>query len=122
MRFKRTNALLDIMGEDVRLEPVSTTNIKLRGIPPELRDRLVVIKDQQTWRSWADMLLWVHANRHSFEPVDAVQHEPKTGYIVCRDIPLEIKYDLVRTKRRLEWKRWSDLVYLVLREFEGEEK
>lgn len=109
------------MGDDVRLEPVSTSNIKLRGIPPELRDRLVVIKDKQGWRSWAEMLMWVHENRHDFEPLETPLHDPNSGFIVCRDIPLEIKYDLVRTKRRLAWKRWSDLVHLVLREFEEEE-
>lgn len=122
MRFKRTKPLLCTMGEEIRLEPVSTSNIKLRGIPPELRDRLVAIKDQNGWKSWAEMLMWVHENRHDFEPVNAPLHEPNVGYIVCRDIPLEIKYNLVRTKRRLGWKRWSDLVYLVLREYEAEEE
>ncbi len=110
------------MGEEIRLEPVSTSNIKLRGIPPVFRDRLVVIKDKQGWRSWAEMLMWVHSNRHDFEPINAPIFEENEGYIVCRDIPLEIKYDLVRTKRRLGWRRWSDLIHLVLREFEGEEE
>ena len=110
------------MGEDIRLEPIATSNIKLRGIPPELRDRLVVIKDRNGWRSWAAMLMWVHDNRHTFDPIQAPHHEENAGYIVCRDIPLEIKYDLVRTKRRLGWRRWSDLIYLVLREFEETEE
>ena len=111
------------MGDDIRLEPVATSNIKLRGIPPETRDRLVAIKDSNCWKSWAEMLMWVHNNRHTFDPIEVPYHEESLGYIVCRDIPLEIKYDLVRTKRRLGWRRWSDLIYLVIREFEtGEEE
>lgn len=104
--------------EEVRLEPISTSNIVLRGILPDIRDRLVLIKDKNGWRSWAEMLMWVHSERFNLEPIQAPLHEESVGYIVCRDIPIEIKYDLVRTKRRLGWKRWADLIYLVLRHFE----
>ena len=108
--------------EETRLVPVETSNIKLRGILPEIRDRLVLIKRKQGWNSWAEMLLWVHNNRADLNPIEAPLHDPNSGFIVCRDIPLEIKYDLVRTKRRLGWRRWSDLTYLVLREFEDQEE
>ena len=121
MRFKRTNTLTTNMAEDIRLEPVSTSHIKLRGIPPEIRDRLIAIKDREGWRSWAEMLMWVHSNRHDLHSITAPVFDSESGYIVCRDIPLEIKYDLVRTKRRLGWKRWSDLVFPILEHFETKE-
>jgi hypothetical protein len=107
--------------EEPRLVPVETSNIKLRGILPEIRDRLVLVKRQQGWASWAEMLFWVHENRQSLNPIEAPLHEPNVGFIVCRDIPLHIKDDLVRTRRRIGWRRWGDIAYLVLNYFEEEE-
>jgi len=108
--------------EETRLVPVETSNIKLRGILPEIRDRLVLIKRMQEWNSWAEMLLWVHNNRSDLKPIDAPLHAPNSGFIVCRDIPLHIKDDLVRTRRRLGWRRWGDIAYLVLNYFETTEE
>jgi hypothetical protein len=107
--------------EEPRLVPVETSNIKFRGILPEIRDRLVQVKRQQGWSSWADMLLWVHENRSTLKPIEAPLHDPNIGFIVCRDIPLHIKDDLVRTRRRLGWRRWGDIAYIVLNYFEEEE-
>ncbi len=107
--------------EDRRLIPVETSNIKLRGILPEVRDRLVLIKRSQGWNSWADMLYWVHDNRSALSPVVAPLHNPDAGFIVCRDIPLHIKDDLVRTRRRLGWRRWGDIAYLILNYFEEDD-
>jgi hypothetical protein len=107
--------------EERRLVPVETSNIKLRGILPEIRDRLVLIKRREGWASWAEMLLWLHNNRADLSPIEAPLHDPKVGFIVCRDIPLHIKDDLVRTRRRLGWRRWGDIAYLILNYFEEEE-
>jgi len=107
--------------EERRLVPVETSNIKLRGILPEIRDRLVLIKRREGWASWAEMLHWVHNNRADLSPIEAPLHDPKVGFIVCRDIPLHIKDDLVRTRRRLGWRRWGDIAYLILNYFEEEE-
>jgi hypothetical protein len=39
----------------------------------------------------------------------------QTTYIVCRDVPVEIKDALVRIRRQRGWTSWKDMVLEVVR-------
>tara|TARA_A200000159_G_scaffold158509_1_gene175879 strand:- start:53 stop:238 length:186 start_codon:yes stop_codon:yes gene_type:complete len=39
----------------------------------------------------------------------------QTCYIVCRDIPVDIKDQLVRIRRKRGWSSWKDMVLEVVK-------
>ena len=109
-----------IMKEDSDpiLVPVVTGNIVLRGLPYSVKERLLVIKRQQGWNSWADMANWVLDNSHRISSSDEVWTDDDVGYIVCRDLPLEVRDRLARLKRLHGWSKWTDMVFFVLADLE----
>tara|TARA_Y100000992_G_C21210347_1_gene465121 strand:+ start:499 stop:849 length:351 start_codon:yes stop_codon:yes gene_type:complete len=100
------------------LVPVITGNIVLRGLPYDVKDRLVRIKRIQEWNSWADMAYWVLENSHKISQIEIDWDDSDSGFIVCRDVPLEIRDELGRVKRIHGWGKWTDMVAFVLNELE----
>tara|TARA_B100001123_G_C14634463_1_gene759094 strand:- start:83 stop:448 length:366 start_codon:yes stop_codon:yes gene_type:complete len=114
-------------GDDTNriLVPVVTGNIVLRGLPYSVKDRLMVVRRRMEWNSWADMAYWVLANSerigNSDSTADIDWSDTDTGFIVCRDIPLEVRDQLARLKRIHGWQKWTDMITFVLDELEVDE-
>lgn len=100
------------------LVPVVTGNIVLRALPYSMKDRLLIVRRSQGWQSWADMAYWVLENSELIEEYVVEWDDGPTGYIVCRDLPLEVRDQLARLKRQHGWAKWTDMVLFVLSELE----
>jgi hypothetical protein len=96
------------------LVPVVTGNIVLRGLPYSVKDRLILIRRRMDWNSWADMAYWVLDNSEHIGVYAIDWDDSDTGYIVCRDLPLEIRDQLARLKRIHGWQKWTDMIAFVL--------
>ena len=101
------------------LVPVVTGNIVLRGLPYSMKDRLLVVRRSQGWQSWADMAYWVLENSELIGEHGIDWDDGPTGFIVCRNMPLEIRDQLARLKRQHGWAKWTDMVLFVLSELEA---
>ncbi len=102
------------------LIPVLTGNIVLRGLPFDVKDRLIVVRRKMGWNSWADMAYWVLENSEKITPMQVDWTKEDTGFIVCRDVPLEVRDELGRLKRVNSWSKWTDMVAFVLDQLEDE--
>lgn len=100
------------------LIPVITGNIVLRDLPYSVKQRLLAVKRNMGWNSWADMAYWVHENSEKIQPFEIEWDNEELGYIVCRDLPIEIKDGLARLKRIHSWPKWTFMAEFILRELE----
>ncbi len=100
------------------LVPMITGNIVLRGLPYDVKERLVRVKRDMNWNSWADMAFWVLDNSEKITHEDIIWDDSDTGYIVCREVPIEVRDELAKLKRIHNWSKWTDMVYFVLSELE----
>lgn len=100
------------------LVPVLTANILLRDIPYSVKQRLWIVRREMGWNSWADMAMWVHENSQKITPFEMEWPNDELGFLVCRNLPIEIKDDLARIKRIHGWSKWTSMVEFVLRELE----
>ena len=41
----------------------------------------------------------------------------KTCYILCRDIPVDVKDKLVKIRRKREWASWKDMILDVVKQW-----
>lgn len=100
------------------LLPVLTGNIVIRDLPFKVKDRLVQVRRKMEWNSWADMAYWVLENSEKVNVVDFNWPQGDTGFIVCRDLPVEVRDELGKLKRIHGWAKWTDMIPFVLNELE----
>jgi hypothetical protein len=114
--FKRFNHLAKDMSEDEPkvLVPVLTGNIVLRDLPYSVKQRLINIKRQMSWNSWAEMAIWVNENSEKIGSYDFQWPQDELGYIVCRNLPIELKDNLSRLKRIHGWAKWTEMVPFII--------
>ena len=114
--FKRFNHLAKNMREDEPkvLVPVLTGNIVLRDLPYSVKQRLINIKRQMSWNSWAEIAIWVHENSEKIGSYDFQWPQDELGYIVCRNLPIELKDNLSRLKRIHGWAKWTEMVPFII--------
>ena len=114
--FKRFNHLAKDMSEDEPkvLIPVLTGNIVLRDLPYSVKQRLINIKRQMGWNSWAQMAMWVNENSEKIVSYDFQWPQDELGYIVCRNLPIELKDNLSRLKRIHGWAKWTEMVPFII--------
>lgn len=96
------------------LVPMFSQKVVLRHLTDEQRLALKRIRTINGWKSWTKMLYWVVENQNLMRPV----HDPPRGgrYLVCRQVPLEIKQELERLRMDHGWEMWSDMVVVVIEE------
>ena len=41
----------------------------------------------------------------------------KTCYILCRDVPVDVKDKLVKIRRKRKWTSWKDMILDVVKEW-----